>query len=371
MRRWCIFSEYQISKDELSRLVRELKKWNAHATTLLSLYVPPGRPVADVINILRQELSVAGNIKLKQTRNKVQGALQTAIDRLTKISKIPPNGLVLFTGENDDTGEWLTIVFEPPEPVRVFFYRTDKFFHLEFLEEMIAENDVYGLIVIERDEATIGLLKGNTIKVLDEIEGYIPGKHSRGGWSQRRYDRIIEELTKDFFKSVGEKATNHFLPYLEEGKLKGIIIGGPGYTKLDFVKGDYLEYRLKKLILPKLIDASDQGEPGLKELVMRAEDLIKEHSYIKTQKALEEFNYHLSKDDGLALYGEKEIKEAISLGAVKFIIITEDHPKLEDFLKISKEKGIEVYMINDELPDYIWIKKTFGGVVAVLRYPIY
>ncbi len=324
-----------------------------------------------MLNVLRQELSVAGNIKLKQTRNRVQAALQAAIDRLTRIPKVPPNGLVLFSGENDETGETLTIVLEPPEPIKVFFYRTDKHFHLEFLEEMIAENDVYGLIVIERDEATIGLLKGNNILVLDEIEGYIPGKHSRGGWSQRRYDRIIEELTKNFFKSVGEKATNHFLNYLEQGKLKGILIGGPGYTKLDFTKGDFLEYRLKGLVLPKLIDVSDQGEPGLKELVMRAEDLIKEHSYIKTQKALEEFNYHLSKDDGLATYGIKEVEQALKLGAVKFIIITEDHPDIERFLKLAEEKGAEVYVISEDLPDYMWIKKTFGGLVAVLRYQIY
>jgi len=352
-------------------LIKDLRKWDAHATTLLSLYIPPGRPVPDVINVLRQELSVAGNIKLKQTRNRVQAALQAAIDRLTKIPKVPPHGLVLFSGENEKTGDTMTLVIEPPEPVKVFFYRTDKFFHLEFLENMITENDVYGLIVIERDEATIGLLKGNTIRVLDEIEGYIPGKHSRGGWSQRRYDRIIEELTKDFFKSVGEKATNHLLPYLESGKLKGILIGGPGYTKLDFAKGDYLEYRLKELTLPKLIDVSDQGEPGLKELVMRAEDLIREHSYIKTQKALEEFNYHLSKDDGLALYGEKEIRKALDMGAVKTLIITDDHPKLEEFLKLAEEKGAEVYVISNEVPDYMWIKKTFGGIVAILRYLVY
>jgi len=348
-----------------------LKKWSAHATTLLSLYIPPGRPISDVVNVLRQELSITENIKLKATRTRVQTALKAAIDRLVKIPKVPPNGLVVFAGEHDKTGETIALVFEPPEPIKVFFYRTDKFFHTEFLEDMVAENDVYGLIVIERDEATIGILKGNTIRVLDEIEGYIPGKHSRGGWSQRRYERIIEELTRDFFKSVGNKATNHFLPLMEEGKLKGILVGGPGYTKLDFVKGDYLEYRLKKLILPKTIDVSDQGEPGLKELVMRAEDLIKQHIYIRTQKALEEFNYHLAKDDGLAVYGEKEVMEALKLGAVKYLIITDDYPKFDEVVKLAESKGAEVYVLTNDVPDYMWIKKTFGGLVGVLRYPIY
>ncbi len=360
-----------MSKEELRRIIKQLKKWRAHATTLLSLYIPPGRPIPDVVNVLRQELSITENIKLKQTRNRVQAALEAAIDRLLKIPKVPENGLVIFSGEDDKTGDMITLVLEPPEPINVFFYRTDKYFHTEFLEDMVAENDVYGLIVIERDEATIGLLKGNSIRVLDEIEGYIPGKHSRGGWSQRRYDRIIQELTKDFFKSVGEKATNHFLPLLNEGKLRGILIGGPGYTKLDFAKGEYLDYRLRKQVLPKLIDVSAQGEPGLKELVMRAEELIKQHIYIRTQKALEEFNYHLAKDDGLATYGDKEVMEALDLGAVKYVIITDDHPRFEEILKKAEEKGAEVFVLNEEVPDYMWIKKTFGGLVAVLRYQIY
>ncbi|PUA32221.1 MAG: peptide chain release factor 1 [Zestosphaera tikiterensis] len=359
-----------MSKEELKRIVKSLKTWEAHATTLLSLYIPPGRPIADVVNTLRQELSITENIKLKQTRSKVQTALEAAIDRLLKIPKTPPNGLVIFSGENDKTGEIITLVLEPPEPVNVFFYRTDKHFHTEFLEDMIEESNVYGLVIIERDEATIGLLKGNSILVLDEIEGYIPGKHSKGGWSQRRYDRIIEELTDEFHKSVAEKMNNYFLPYLEQGRLKGILVGGPGYVKNDFVKNDSIDYRLKSLIIPELIDVSSQGFPGLRELVVRAKDLLKQHTYIKTYDLLEEVKTHLAKDDGYVTYGEKEIIEALNMGAVRHLIIVEDHPRIEELSKKAEEKGAEVLVINSEIPEYEWLKKTFAGVIALLRYPI-
>jgi peptide chain release factor subunit 1 len=160
--------------------------------------------------MLRQELAITDNIKLKRTKDRVQRALTAAIDRLSSISKIPQNGLVLFAGENDDTGEFICLMFSPPDPVTVYFYRTDKYFHLEFLEDMLEESDVYGLIVIERDEATIGLLKGSSLIVLEEVEGYVPGKHSKGGQSQRRYDRIIEELVEEFYKRVGEIVNKHF-----------------------------------------------------------------------------------------------------------------------------------------------------------------
>ena len=365
-----VFSEYRVTKEELRRIVKELKKWKARATTLLSLYIPPGRPVSDVVNMLRQEYSITENIKLKRTRDRVQAALSAAIDRLLRINKVPPNGLVIFAGENEETGDFITLIFEPPEKINIYFYRTDKWFHTEFLEDLIEEKDIYGLIVIERDEATIGLLKGNVVVVLEEIEGYVPSKHSRGGWSQRRFDRIIEEMTKDFFKRVAEKANAHFVPLLEQGKLRGVLIGGPGYTKLSFIRENYLDYRLQKLMISKLIDVSSQGEPGLRELVLRAEDIIKDHAYIRTYKAIEEFNYHLAKDDGLATYGEKDILDALEMGAVKYIIITADHPRLEEIIDRSKKKGAEIDVIDEKLPDYMWIKKTFGGIVAVLRYQI-
>jgi peptide chain release factor subunit 1 len=320
--------------------------------------------------MLRQELAITDNIKLKRTKDRVQRALTAAIDRLSNISKIPQNGLVLFAGENDDTGEFICLMFSPPDPVTVYFYRTDKYFHLEFLEDMLEESDVYGLIVIERDEATIGLLKGSSLIVLEEVEGYVPGKHSKGGQSQRRYDRIIEELVEEFYKRVGEIVNKHFIPYLESGKLKGILIGGPGYAKLDFVKGDYIDYRLKEKVLDTLVDVGSQGEPGLKELVMRASELIKGQKYVEVVNALEEFKFHLVKDDGLALYGFDDIVNALNMGAVKSLVVTEDMPELEKLMELAKKSGAEVYVLPETIPEYVWIKKTFNGVVAILRYKI-
>jgi peptide chain release factor subunit 1 len=353
----------------LKVLLKELKKWSAPATVLLSLYIPPGRPIADVLNNLRQEASISQNIKLKRTRDVVESAISAAIDRLTSIPKVPDNGLVLFCGENFETEEFKCYMFSPPEKVTVYFYRTDKFFHLEFLEDMVEENEVYGLIIVERDTATIGILRGTRIEDLEEIEGYVPGKHMMGGQSQRRIDRIIEELYHDFLKEVGEKVNSYFLPYLEEKKLKGILLGGPGYAKNDFYEGDYMEYRLKKLVLEPLIDVGDQGEAGLREMVMKAKDLLKNQKYVEVENLLDEIKYHLAKDDGLVVYGKEEIKKAMDMGALDALIVHEDNE--EDSLTKEAEKfGTKVYVINDEVPEAEWIKKTFGGSIGKLRFRI-
>jgi peptide chain release factor subunit 1 len=356
----------------LKVLIRELKKWSAPATVLLSLYIPPGRPIPDVLNLLRQEASIAQNIKLKRTRDAVTSAIQSAIDRLTQIPKVPDNGLVIFCGENFDTEESKCFVFSPPEKVPLFFYRTDKYFHLEFLEDMVEESDVYGLIVVERDYATIGLLKGTRIEVLDEFEGFVPGKHMMGGQSQRRIDRIIEEMYQNFLKEVGEKVNSYFLPFIESGKMKGVLLGGPGYAKKDFYDSDYIDYRIKKLILQPLFDVPDQGEVGLKEMVMKAQDILKAHKYVQVQNLLEELKYHIAKDDGMVVYGIEEIRKALQMGAVDSLVIyDEPGSELEKLAQEAEKYGTKVFVVGDELPDAEWVKKTFGGAIGKLRYRIY
>jgi peptide chain release factor subunit 1 len=264
-------------------------------------------------------------------------------------------------------------MFSPPEPVHLFFYRTDKYFHVEFLEDMIEESDVYGLVIVERDQATIGLLKGTRIQVLDEFEGYVPGKHTMGGQSQRRMERIIEEMYHNFLKEVGEKVNEYFLPYVESKKLKGVLIGGPGYAKDDLVEGNYLDYRIKNLIMRPLLDVPYQSEAGLRELVIKASDLLSKHKYIEVQKVLEDIKYNLAKDTGLVIYGQDLIRKAIEKGAVEVLVLYDDpnNKNLEDLGELAEKYGTKVYVIGEELPDAEWVKKTFGGAIGKLRYRIY
>ncbi len=322
------------------------------------------------MSLLRQELAITDNIKLKKTKTTVQRALTAAMERLSRVPKTPDNGLALFCGEDMNTGDFICIMLIPPEPVPVYYYRTDKYFHTEFLEEMVMESNVVGLLIVERDAATIGLLKGNRLIVVEELEGYVPGKHHRGGQSQRRFDRIIEQLVDEFYKRVGEHANKAFLPLYEQKKLKAILVGGPAYSKLDFLDGDYLDYRLKKIILPKLVDVAYQGEAGLREMVMKASDLLKEQEYVESLKALEEFKLHLAKDDGLVVYGEREVEQALQMGAIKLLIISEDREDVDKWIDLARKFGAKPIILNSEVPENEWLKKTFNGLVGILRYRI-
>mgnify|MGYP001772576537 CR=1 FL=1 len=269
---------------------------------------------------------------------------------------------------NPDTGDTVVVMLVPPEPVPIFFYRTDKTFHLEYLEDMVTESNIVGLVIIERDAATIGLLKGNRLEVVDELEAYIPGKHHKGGQSQRRFDRIIEQMVEEFYKKVGERVNQVFLPLLEQGKLKMIIVGGPAYAKYDFVQGSYMDYRLKQIVAPELIDVAYQGEAGLRELVMKAGDLLKDQEYAESLKYLEEFKYHLAKDDGLVVYGEEEVKLALQQGLLKMLLVSDSREDLTTWLDEALKYGTKVVVVSKEVPEGEWFAKTFNGLAGILRF---
>jgi len=324
-------------KRELKKLLKELKKIKGRHTELVSLYIPAGSNLADVVNQVRSEQATAENIKSKQTRKNVVAALEKMLQYLKQFREVPKNGLVLFCGNvspvegKEDIRLW---AIEPPEPLKTKIYWCDQEFVLEPLEEMVEEKETYGLIVLDGSEANIGLIKGKQIKLLRHIESNVPGKTSKGGWSQQRYQRIREQAIHDFLKKVGEQASQLFLG---QKNLKGIIIGGPGPLKEEFADGDFLHYTLKKKVLG-IKDTSYANEYGLEELVRRSEDLIKQAAIMKEKEILTKFFTELQKE-GLAIYGYERVKEALERGAVDTLLISEDFDMVR--VKLKCQCGVE------------------------------
>ncbi|CAB49500.1 prf1 peptide chain release factor subunit 1 (translation termination factor ARF1) [Pyrococcus abyssi GE5] len=405
---------------ELKKKIEELKKIRGRGTELISLYIPAGYDLSKVMQQLREEYSTAQNIKSKTTRKNVLGALERAMQHLKLYKQTPENGLALFVGNvsemegNTDIRLWAIV---PPEPLNVRLYRCDQTFVTEPLEEMLRVKDAYGLITVEKNEATIGLLRGKRIEVLDELTSNVPGKTRAGGQSARRYERIREQETHEFMKRIGEHANRVFLPLLEKGELKGIIVGGPGPTKEDFVEGDYLHHELKKKIIG-VVDISYHGEYGLRELVEKASDILRDHEVIREKKLVNEFLKHVVKDTGLATYGEREVRRALEIGAVDTLLISEGYDKVrvrakcnhcgweelktmseeefevykkkltrcpkcgsqnltiekwdvaEELIKMAEEAGSDVEIISLDTEEGQQFYRAFGGLGAILRFKI-
>ena len=75
---------------------------------------------------------------------------------------------------------------------------------------MLEVSELYGLLVIDRKEATIGLLEGKRIDVLQKMTSGIPSKVRAGGQSSQRFHRITEGLTKEFYKRIADEMKKVF-----------------------------------------------------------------------------------------------------------------------------------------------------------------
>ncbi len=325
-----------------------LEKKTGKGTELISLYIPPDRNLADVMNYLKEEYSQAANIKSSRTRKNVQAAIVSIMQRIKLFNKPPENGLVIFAGTiSENNKEKLEIfLIEPIDKIRSFIYRCDSKFFLEPLKEMLTyKKDAYGLLVLDRGEATIGILKGKNITIVKHIESNVPRKHGKGGQSQRRFERLIEQAAHEYFKRVAEKAKEIFSSI---ENLKGIIIGGPGPTKELFVKEGYLGELTKKVL--DIVDTSYTDEYGIRELVDKAEKILKEEEINREKRLVRKFLEEVAKD-GLAIYGEKDVREAIENGYADIVLISEKYEKYR--VKIScKNCKYEKYLTVENLEEF-------------------
>src|SRR5213593_4463168 len=328
-----------LDKYKFRRDLEEIEKAAGRGTELVTVYVPPDKQISDVANYLRSEYSQSSNIKSQSTRKHVQGAIESILQRLKYYKQAPPNGLVFFTGHKAigaDQTKMVAYVLQPPEPVPSFLYRCDSRFYTEPLHEMLAEKDVYGLLVIDQGEATIGLLEGKRITPLKNVQSLVPRKHRMGGQSARRFERLHEQAVHEFFKKIGELATEAFQNRRE---LKGLIIGGPGFTKDTFVKEGYMHHELAKKVLGTF-DTGYTDESGLRELVATARDVLRDLDLMREKALVQRLMEEIRKEEGgLAAYGEDHVRRALELGAVDTLMVSEGLRKLR--LKVRCANGHE------------------------------
>ncbi len=404
------------------KLLDDLKKKKGFHTELITVYIPHDRKISDVTNHLKNEISESQNIKSKLTRKNVLDSISSLLGQLKNINDIPENGLVMFSGaipqsNTPGTERNEMYILEPPDRVVTFRYHCASEFLLWPLEEMLTPSDTYGLLVIGRAESAIGYIKGNKVEVVREFTSGIHGKHRAGGQSQKRFERLIEEGEKQFYRRISDSVNELFLTM---ENLKGIFIGGPGQSKEKFVNDESLDYRLREKILD-VVDLGYGGSEGIRALIEKVKDKIEDVKYIQEKQIMQRFMKEISIDSGLASYGLEEIKRALNYGAVDTLMlserlnlykiklecsncefseyrnikenelekikgdiqgeicpncssntfnITENKSIIEELGEIAESTGTDVIILSTETEEGEMLQSTFGGIAAILRYKI-
>ncbi|MDD5337345.1 MAG: LAGLIDADG family homing endonuclease [Candidatus ainarchaeum sp.] len=220
--------------------------------------------------------------------------------------------------------------------------------------------------------------------------------------SARRYERLIEESIEKYYQRVGAAMDDAFL-----GRVKGIIIGGPGPTKEFFYKAAPYNYQHKIL---GVVDTGYTEEYGVREAIAKSESLIQEQEAVKERIIVERFIKGVI-NEGLATYGEKEVRAAIESKKADLVLlseglgyekitwkcsncgneesrtvegaheeslacpkcggkmqISEQEPLIEELEDLAKEKGIKVEIISQNTAEGAQFLQGFTGIGAFLRY---
>lgn len=403
----------------LKKTLNTLATKEGRGTELVSVYVPPGKQISDVLNMLRDEYGTASNIKSTTTRKNVMDAIVKVQQRLKLFREPPEKGLVIFCGaipQNGPGSERIeTYVIDPPEPINIYLYRCDARFHTEYLQEMLREKETYGILLIDASDATLATLQGRRLEIVRRLTSGVPGKTRAGGQSARRYERLREMRLQEYFTRVGQHVDEAFLPI---ENLRGLILGGPGPTKYDFEKGDYLNYTLKDKIID-VIDTSYVEEQGVKEIVDKAPEIMRKIRYIEEKKLMQQFLYEIGHDTGLVTYGEEDVRRALESGAVRTLLLSDELdiarvtlkcnacgyqeqrtfksqmlsslqqdlsgkscPKckapalgvaetqdlVDNLAQLAEYTNAEVEIISGETEEGQMLKNSFGGIAAILRF---
>jgi len=403
-------------KYEFKRTLETLRDKRGRGTELISLYIPHDKQIHDITSQLREEFGQASNIKSRVTKQNVQGAIESLLSRLKLIPKAPVNGVVIFCGAVDigaNKTDMQTIIIEPPEPIVSYKYHCDSAFLLTPLEEMLHEQKTYGLLVLDRREATVGLLKGKHIEEMAHLTSNVPGKQRKGGQSSHRFQQLRLIAINDFYTRIADAASAVFIA-IDHKDFQGVFIGGPSPTKEEFEAGEFLHHEIQKKILG-LFDVANTDESGLTELFDKLGDVLSDVDVVKEKKHMEMFLRDLVNDTGRASYGEEQVRKNLQMGSVELLLLSDELRKVrltikcqncsfeekktmtkkpgdddyqpgnctkcgsslrvvdstdivEELSSIADQMGTNVAFISSDFEEGNQLLNAFGGIAAILRF---
>ncbi len=224
----------------------------------------------------------------------------------------------------------------------------------------------YLLVSIDSQEASIASLTGTYLKTTPNIYS---------GRSGKRYSADKKnETNNSYFESV---RTGMDI-YLDEQGIK-IIVFGPGETKrrfYNFLKERNEFYQRADFNIVEGIEAS--GEDGifvfLRSQAMK--DSMSNSKIAMVANILDKIMQQISKGEKRYAMGIKEIRYAQSLNAIEAMVYSDKvfaEIAEEDFIKLLNDieyNNTKVFA-TDSTTDMGLRVSSLGGVIALLRYPIY
>lgn len=336
---------------KIKKLIKALEAARGNGTSMISLIMPPRDQISRVTKMLGDEFGTASNIKSRVNRQSVLGAITSAQQRLKLYNKVPPNGLVLYTGTivtEDGKEKKVTIDFEPFRPINASLYLCDNKFHTEALNELLESDDKFGFIVMDGNGTLFGTLSGNTREVLHKFSVDLPKKHGRGGQSALRFARLRMEKRHNYVRKTAELATQFYInPSTSQPNVAGLILAGSADFKTELSQSDMFDPRLQAKIL-NVVDVSYGGENGFNQAIELSSEILSNVKFIQEKRLIGKYFEEISQDTGKYVFGVDDTLKILEMGAVETLIVWENLDVTRYTLKNSATGEVLVKHLNKE-----------------------
>ncbi|XP_027151180.1 eukaryotic peptide chain release factor subunit 1-2 isoform X2 [Coffea eugenioides] len=336
---------------KIKKLIKALEAARGNGTSMISLIMPPRDQISRVTKMLGDEFGTASNIKSRVNRQSVLAAITSAQQRLKLYNKVPPNGLVLYTGTivtDDGKEKKVTIDFEPFRPINASLYLCDNKFHTEALNELLESDDKFGFIVMDGNGTLFGTLSGNTREVLHKFSVDLPKKHGRGGQSALRFARLRMEKRHNYVRKTAELATQFYInPSTSQPNVSGLILAGSADFKTELSQSDMFDPRLQAKIL-NVVDVSYGGENGFNQAIELSSEILSNVKFIQEKRLIGKYFEEISQDTGKYVFGVDDTLKVLEMGAVETLIVWENLDVTRYTLKNSSTGEVLVKHFNKE-----------------------
>ncbi|KAF8020734.1 hypothetical protein BT93_G1235 [Corymbia citriodora subsp. variegata] len=347
-------SDKNIEMWKIKKLIQAVESVRGNDATMISLIMPPGDQISRVTKLLHDEFRTTWNIKSQVNRQSVLAA-NTAQERLKLYGKVPPNGLVLYTGTIltvDGNEKTVMIDFEPFKPINASLYLFDRKFHTELVNELLESDDKFGFIIMDGNGALFGTLIANTREILHKFSVDLPEEHRRGGQWALWLARLWIEKRHSCIRKTAELAAQFFInPATNQPNIAGLILASTADFKTELSQSHLFDPRLQAKIL-KVVDVSYGGENGFDQAIELSVEILSNVKLIQEKHLIRKYFEEISQDTGKYVFGVDDTLKALEMGAVETLIVWENLDINRYVLKnratgeiltkhLSKEQGVD------------------------------
>lgn len=133
------------------------------------------------------------------------------------------------------------------------------------LRTLLDTEYLIGVVLLRLGRFAIGVFRGQEMLASKTDARYVKGRHSAGGTSQRRFERVREKQVHELFHKTCTVVKEKFAPF--EDKLNYVLLGGEKFTLRAFLKEcDYLR-GLSPRILGRVLNVREPKHKAVEGVI--------------------------------------------------------------------------------------------------------